>query len=413
MKTYTLALLLPLLIGIAIFATRRVQHTELKSQHNEQSASLQTSTKNNKNLTAKQNSRTKIDPDFLRKLSYEIFQFENDPSLLNDEKEVRKKIERARQQLSQASSADLQKLIPADFNFEDTPRDTPEGFFVSLILNLTKTEKPSSYLDFMTASSITPFAFSNKSKSLTDTMIQWAHQSPDEAYSWYQENLQKKTALFETKEFQSQRLNFLASATPELAINEILSIEVDNDKDASSVFNRIQFSGDEPELDQITRILSAFDSQASNHLNSKRFADLKHNYIADIASGLAARGFKETSTYLDQHFDKLDKNTFFRQISSQQLSETKAWLDYATENNIQPYIIGDLVKRWTKSDPTSAGLWLTEQNDSPGKEAATYEYANSIAEIDPSIAQQWAETLPDSNKYKKRVLRKIQKKRKK
>lgn len=394
--------MVPLLIGTIFFGVRRSEHLALQKtlselKHVKPSSRVEFE---GQKQTAR-SSGPAIDPDFLRDLAGRIFVAEASPGAVTEEKkkELMEQLEQAREQLTDASAAEVLGLIPEGFTFKEHPRDTELGTLVEMILWNLENVNPQSYLEIMGSRNFEPLAFSDKAEALNRTLIKWARRSPDEAYAWYQKALGEKNPIVESEEFQAARLRFLGPIAPAEAIAEILALDLENENDIHE-FGDI-FRPDNPELEDISKVLAAFDRQSASKQESQRLRRLRHSYIYDISSDLAGHGYQEAHAYMECHFSATDKANFFSQVSSNSnnLQASEAWLDYGMLH-ASASALGDIVSDWAATDPTTSGQWLSKQEEGPKKEAAVYEYAKAMIKVNPEAAREWAETLPDSKNKK-------------
>lgn len=398
--------MVPLVIGAIFFGIRRSEHLALQKTLSELKQVNPISRANSESLQQSvRSSRPTLDPDLLRDLVSDFIAAQSSPETVTEQekKEFLRQLVKVKEQLAHASTAEILALIPEGFSFKEHSFETELGAFVGILLNSLEEVNPRSYLEIMGSTDLEPLSFNDKAESLNRTLITWAHRSPEEAYAWYQKALREKNPIVESDEFQAARLKFLAPVAPEEAITEILAMDLEKEDHIYRLSD--VFSSDDPDLEEISKVLSAFDRKSANNQESERLKGLRYGYICDISLALADRGCQEARTYMERHFSEIDKANFFRHMSSNNLKANEDWLDYGM-SHASASALGDIVRHWAGTDPTTSGEWLIKQEDGPKKEAAVYEYAQAIIKVNPDAAREWAETLPDS-KNKKRLLKKI------
>ena len=78
--------------------------------------------------------------------------------------------------------------------------------------------------------------------------------------------------------------------------------------------------------------------------------------------------------------------------------DTGRWIDWMASNLPEDAVrenTDNLIGQWTQQDYLAAGNWLTATPEGPTKNAAVATYAETVAEYEPQVAEQWAMTLPD------------------
>lgn len=410
MKTRVLLPLVPLAIGVIFFGIRRSEHLALQKTLSELEQANPISRADPESLQqSARSSRPALDPDILRDLVSDFIAAEGSPETMTEQEEKERENEtfrqlvKVREQLAHASMAEILALIPEGFSFKEHSIETELGVFVGILLDHLQEANPRSFLEIMGSTDIEPLGYIDKATAINQTLIRWAQRSPEEAYAWYQKALREKNPIVESEEFQAARLKILAPGAPEEAITEMLALDLEKEDDIDRLSDL--FSGDDPDLEDISKVLSAFDRQSASNQEYERLKALRYGYICDISPDLADRGYQEAHAYIESHFSVTDKANFFRQMSANNLKANEAWLDYGMLH-ASASTLGDIVRHWAGADPTTSGEWLSKQKDGPKKEAAVYEYARAITKVNPEAAQEWAETLPDS-KNKKRLLKQI------
>ena len=63
--------------------------------------------------------------------------------------------------------------------------------------------------------------------------------------------------------------------------------------------------------------------------------------------------------------------------------------------------VDNLIGQWTQQDYLAAGRWLTAAPEGPAKQAAVSTYAGTVAEYEPKVAVQWADTLPEGEQRRR------------
>jgi hypothetical protein len=118
-----------------------------------------------------------------------------------------------------------------------------------------------------------------------------------------------------------------------------------------------------------------------------------------LAAGMAEQGYEASHTWLAEAKPTPEEcDALALGLSG---GKTKAdsgkWLEWMGANLPPDRLqerVRPLMDGWTKLDYRAAGEWLSSTADGAVKRAAVAGYAKTVAPYEPTIAAQWAETLP-------------------
>lgn len=84
-------------------------------------------------------------------------------------------------------------------------------------------------------------------------------------------------------------------------------------------------------------------------------------------------------------------------------TDPAAAIDFVTSlENLRPGQLtgtySDIVHEWAQADPGAAGNWLNTQADHPRHDVMVNRYISSIADLEPALALQWANTIDNDNR---------------
>jgi len=128
--------------------------------------------------------------------------------------------------------------------------------------------------------------------------------------------------------------------------------------------------------------------------------------LASLGSACAAEGFEPATEWAESaQMTPIELGSFSKQLGSAiKPGEESRWIEWFGKQ-LQPDRLQKPVDRvidaWVKKDHKAISTWLTEAPEGPGKQAAIYRFATSVAYYEPETAAQWALTLPADEKRKK------------
>lgn len=119
-----------------------------------------------------------------------------------------------------------------------------------------------------------------------------------------------------------------------------------------------------------------------------------------LAEGAALAGYEETSRWITQSkLTAAEKTTFANSLAEiPNNTETAHWVEWMAANLPPDQIkepIRKMVGGWTHQDYIAAGEWLSATPDTAARRASITAYVEAVAQYEPRIAAQWAQTLPN------------------
>jgi hypothetical protein len=234
---------------------------------------------------------------------------------------------------------------------------------------------------------------------VSSTLANWAKQDPAAALAWLRTNAAAHPELAED-DVKRSVIAGAAENNPALAIRLINEMELD---DKSTGFEAIVEAGRTPE--QRTAILGALRAHLATLPDDER-ADLMQQSLESMGRNLADESFDSVQSWIAK--SKLtpeESANFAAGLSYFNTGEdTGRWIDWMASHLPESAMrdnVDNLIGQWTQQDYLAAGRWLTAAPEGPAKQAAVSTYAGTVAEYEPKVAVQWADTLPEGEQRRR------------
>jgi hypothetical protein len=216
----------------------------------------------------------------------------------------------------------------------------------------------------------------------------WAGKDPLAALDWLRTNNAGGIG-FATDEIKIALVTGCARNNPKLAFQWITDLQITA---TSSAVPKIVESARTPEAQHaMFATLRELSSTPSANLSAMAFAILTH--------AMAEQGYDTTQSWLATVNPTSEEAIILAlglQADATQTDSGK-WIEWMGEH-LPPDQLKDraqqLMTDWTRLDYRAAGDWLATTPESAIKRLAVASYAKTVAPYEPTIAGQWAETLP-------------------
>lgn len=222
----------------------------------------------------------------------------------------------------------------------------------------------------------------------------WAQLDPLGAAEWLEKNAAKYPWLQQDTAVESL-LAGAARHDPQLAFRLLDRLGTGDPQAAVQAI----MAGAEDGPQQGSLVLAALRSHLAGIQDPDQRSDLRTMALETMASGMAQQDFTSLTAWLAAENFSTDELGGFASglnyfITKQ---DTGRWIDWLggrlpAEQLADP--VREMVGEWTQQDYHAAGTWLSAAADGPAKAAAVQAYAETVAEYEPQVAEQWALTLP-------------------
>ena len=250
------------------------------------------------------------------------------------------------------------------------------GFAISMLAN----DHPASALAIFTESADLFGEKGGGRHVLGGALSKWASQDPEAALEWVRQNSAAHPDLV-TEETKRELIGGAAKQDPRLAFKLIGELGLEDVGDAGQ------------------EIAKSATTPAERDVDKDDADELRLPTLQALAEGAMKDGFEGATAWIEGA--GLDVNglaTITNGIAYWRTGDdTGKWIEWMAGNPLNgawESKAGELMDQWTRTDYKAAGLWLSQAEDGPAKQAAVKSYAKTVAPYDPAAAVQWANTLP-------------------
>jgi hypothetical protein len=265
----------------------------------------------------------------------------------------------------------------------DLPEDTRQEIIAFAIESLAESRPEAAIL-------LLPEAGDPESRTdMIKTILgSWAGKDPLAALDWLRTNNAGGIG-FAADEIKIALVTGCARNNPKLAFQWITDLQI---AATSSAVPQIVESARTPEAQHaMFATLRELSSTPSANLSAMAFGVLTH--------AMAEQGYDATHAWLATVKPTPQEAIILTYGLRAETTQTDSgkWIEWMGEN-LPPDQLKDraqqLMTDWTRLDYRAAGDWLTTTPESAVKRLAVASYAKTVAPYEPTIAGQWAETLP-------------------
>jgi hypothetical protein len=236
---------------------------------------------------------------------------------------------------------------------------------------------------------------------LAATLGRWAHHDPEAAVEWLRHH-----SDLANDAVQRQLIAGSVAVNPALAFTLIGEWHWE---DPAAAHDAVIEAG--KTAAQKSAILAALRTHAAILPEESLGQAWVGTVLKGMAGNLADESFDSLQPWLATELRSPQERAHFaRGLSHAETGhDTGRWIEWISANLPAADVaepIGNLIGQWTQQDYLAAGNWLTETPPSAAKLAAVAAYAQTVAEYEPLVAEQWAMTLP-AGSHRQQTLLKI------
>jgi hypothetical protein len=247
--------------------------------------------------------------------------------------------------------------------------------------------------------------FKDNEKSLAGMatcLLLWTKKDPTAAVAWLRKNHLTFSGLADNNNVSNEMISIVAMKNPLVAFQLIDELGIEDRNDSVSYIGQCAEN-----VENRTAILAALHHYVSGLPEGEERDHALNAGVIGLMESAMMQGFEVGTEWIshvgitpDQYilvFDKLAKNgSGFLGVSQ--------WIDWLIPHLPQEQVaekVSDLVTSWVKEDYKSAGEWISHNANGLVKNAAIHAYSYEVAAYEPTVAAQWAMTLPAGENRKK------------
>ena len=229
----------------------------------------------------------------------------------------------------------------------------------------------------------------------------WSRSAPEEAVAWYEQ--QRAAGATGLDDLAILAIAAKAIVDPAGALTGAL----DNTDKKALTASLWSLQENIKDLAGHQRLLAQLNNAHEEKPNLTELTKFRTNYLRNLNRTLTDEHFKDAAKFVAENYGPEEQQNFAEHLSRiGGLPEPAKWASWLTEHGNEKFCKRFVSAAWGMRDPKGAGEWLSQQPESPLKEAIVHDYAFQLALIDKPAANEWAQTLPES-KGKQKLLRKI------
>lgn len=229
---------------------------------------------------------------------------------------------------------------------------------------------------------------------IDSSISNWAKQDPQAAAAWVAKNGPNNSRI-DVESAMNSVFAGAAEKDPKLAFKIIGEAKLE---DPSSAIQTVVETSKTPE--QRTAVLAALREYAAAMPEGDERSDLIQESLENMGRNISNEKFDAVSGWVSSA--KLSPEETARFAAGLSYFNTKEdtglWIDWMAGHLPEDAVrdnVDNLIGQWTQQDYLAAGKWLTATPEGPAKYAAVSTYAGTVAEYEPQVAVQWADTLPE------------------
>jgi hypothetical protein len=242
-----------------------------------------------------------------------------------------------------------------------------------------------------------PALFKDNGKSLdymSSNLVLWTREDPAAAIAWLRENHAIFPRLADSYDIMKKMLPTVAIKDPAMAFQLIDELGITPRKYAA-----FEIAIYAENAENRTAILSALQHYVSAMPEGEERNAVLSSGVTSLVESAMMQGFETGTEWIshagitpEQFADVIDHVAYDGKFNS-----SSQWIDWLIPHLPEEQAaehVGKLVTFWVKKDHKSAGEWISHNANGPVKNAAIHAYSYEVAAYEPTVAAQWAMTLP-------------------
>jgi hypothetical protein len=232
-------------------------------------------------------------------------------------------------------------------------------------------------------------------------LLLWTKEDPVAAVAWLRENHATFPRLANSYDVSEKMLSIVALKDPAMAFQLIDELGITRRDYAARDITRYTETAENR-----TEILSALQHYVSGMPEGGERDAILNSGVAGLVESAMMQGFETGTEWIshagitpEQYAGALDYVVYDGKFNSR-----SQWIDWLIPHLPEEQAaeqVGKLVTFWVKKDHKSAGEWISHNAHGLVKNAAIYAYSYEVAAYEPTVAAQWAMTLPAGENRKK------------
>ncbi len=286
--------------------------------------------------------------------------------------------------------------IQADKAFEEC--GNTNAILSSLVMEMGSyfcdSDQPQTYLALATQF---PALFKDNKISLDymgSNLLLWTKEDPGSAVAWLRENHATFPRLANSYDVSEKMLSIVAIKDPAMAFQLIDELGITRRDFAARDITRYAETAENR-----TAILSALQHYVSGMPEGSERDAILSSGVKGLVESAMMQGFETGTEWIshagitpEQFAGVIDYVVYYGKFNS-----SSQWIDWVIPHLPNEQLaeqVGKLVTSWVKKDHKSAGDWISHNADGPVKNAAIHAYSYEVAAYYPTVAAQWAMSLP-------------------
>ena len=221
----------------------------------------------------------------------------------------------------------------------------------------------------------------------------WASTNPEAAKA----HLAGLEGGFERGMLTQGVVSGMASSDPNAATAFVLELEAERDASGDGRNDRWRGFALDRQMEAIANAqIQRGMSDATAWAEGLPEGAVKSSAFDRVAESYAQNNPQEAAEWISGHADQEYAERAVREISEElSRNDPAAAMSWASDlpEATQPGAIRTAMERWTREDPTAAGQYLTNMEQSPSRDAAVSSFARSYDRENPAVAAEWAQSI--------------------
>lgn len=249
----------------------------------------------------------------------------------------------------------------------------------------------------------------------------WLAASPEKAMARYEE--EESNPAFDTTSSRQSTMLSLAASDPDRMLKLAMSPEFAADPDALAHLGGFVDDKFDTPADHL-RFMAAMRRAEARDKDSPLLATVRKDYVREMSNQLEEWPIEDVRRLVDGEFTTEEKFLVAANASDRgDLEDRGKWADWCLEidpaswdqwvsgqpNKFKHPVTG-MVTSWARDDPEASAKWLEKIPEGELRTGTVLEYAWTIADRDPEMADSYLSEIPES-KGRKRLVQKIEKAR--
>ena len=226
-------------------------------------------------------------------------------------------------------------------------------------------------------------------------LLLWTKEDPDKAVAWLRENHAIFPKLINSYDVSGKMLSIVALNDPAQAFQLIDELGITSRKYAAFNIARCAETAENR-----TAILSALQHYVSGMAEGEERNAVLDSGVTSLVDSAMKQGFETGTEWISHAGIKPEQfaNVLDHMANDGKFNSSLQWIDWLIPHLPQEQVaekVGKLVTSWVNKDYKSAGEWISHNADGPVKDAAIHAYSYEVAAYAPTVAAQWAMSLPE------------------